>query len=502
MIRALYTAASGMNAQQANIDNVAHNLANVTRPASRRAASSSRTWSTSRPGSPGAPTSTTAKRRSASRPASACAPSPPRATSAAATCARPTRRSTSRSKATASSRFSCRAARPATRAPARSTSTREGAHRHRRGLSARAADHDSGQRDVGHDLEGRHRLGVDSRARPASQQVGTIELATFQNPAGLRALGGNLFMATTASGEPQVGAAGEDARGTLAQGFARGLERQRRRRDGQHDSRPARLRGELEGDQGRRRNALAGQHHCPLDEPPLRAGRVVLVGSSDGATPATPRRRRRSPPAIDARRAGARRRAGAPSRSPALVGRPRRGQSAAPIVAHARAVGAPRRADAVPACRPHGRAAGRSGSAKPRPSVSVVADAVRTPPRRRARRAARRRRRRGAARPICAAGRSARCRRSTKRSARARARHRHRRRSSPAPTSPPSRSCAPATSCARHARVGDVEIVGDSWSRRERRPRRGRSASSIQETRHATRARVVGTGEVEVVNGR
>ena len=29
MIRALYTAASGMNAQQANIDNVANNLANV-----------------------------------------------------------------------------------------------------------------------------------------------------------------------------------------------------------------------------------------------------------------------------------------------------------------------------------------------------------------------------------------------------------------------------------------------------------------------------------------
>ena len=29
MIRALYTAASGMNAQQANIDTVAHNLANV-----------------------------------------------------------------------------------------------------------------------------------------------------------------------------------------------------------------------------------------------------------------------------------------------------------------------------------------------------------------------------------------------------------------------------------------------------------------------------------------
>src|SRR5512137_596241 len=29
MIRALYTAASGMNAQQTNIDNIAHNLSNV-----------------------------------------------------------------------------------------------------------------------------------------------------------------------------------------------------------------------------------------------------------------------------------------------------------------------------------------------------------------------------------------------------------------------------------------------------------------------------------------
>src|SRR3954453_5506832 len=29
MLRALYTAASGMNAQQTNIDNVAHNLSNV-----------------------------------------------------------------------------------------------------------------------------------------------------------------------------------------------------------------------------------------------------------------------------------------------------------------------------------------------------------------------------------------------------------------------------------------------------------------------------------------
>lgn len=53
----------------------------------------------------------------------------------------------------------------------------------------------------------------------APQQVGTIELATFQNPAGLQALGGNLFTVTTASGEPLTAQPGQDGMGTLTQGF-------------------------------------------------------------------------------------------------------------------------------------------------------------------------------------------------------------------------------------------------------------------------------------------
>lgn len=53
----------------------------------------------------------------------------------------------------------------------------------------------------------------------ASQQLGTIETATFANPAGLRPLGSNLFEATTASGDAESGAPGTDARGSLAQGF-------------------------------------------------------------------------------------------------------------------------------------------------------------------------------------------------------------------------------------------------------------------------------------------
>src|ERR1700722_3041047 len=41
-----------------------------------------------------------------------------------------------------------------------------------------------------------------------SQQVGTIQLATFANPGGLNSVGNNIYLVTTASGEPVVGAAG------------------------------------------------------------------------------------------------------------------------------------------------------------------------------------------------------------------------------------------------------------------------------------------------------
>src|SRR5262245_57481210 len=53
----------------------------------------------------------------------------------------------------------------------------------------------------------------------ATQQLGTIELATFQDPAGLQARGGNIFVATSASGDPVTGVPGTDGIGTIAQGF-------------------------------------------------------------------------------------------------------------------------------------------------------------------------------------------------------------------------------------------------------------------------------------------
>jgi len=49
--------------------------------------------------------------------------------------------------------------------------------------------------------------------------LGTIQLATFQNEAGLQAVGFNLFSESDASGTPTVGDPGVDDRGNTQQGF-------------------------------------------------------------------------------------------------------------------------------------------------------------------------------------------------------------------------------------------------------------------------------------------
>jgi flagellar basal-body rod protein FlgG len=51
------------------------------------------------------------------------------------------------------------------------------------------------------------------------QQVGRIEIAMFQNPAGLQSIGKNLLLPTDASGEAITGTPGEDGLGTLLSGF-------------------------------------------------------------------------------------------------------------------------------------------------------------------------------------------------------------------------------------------------------------------------------------------
>jgi flagellar basal-body rod protein FlgG len=50
--------------------------------------------------------------------------------------------------------------------------------------------------------------------------AGQIQLANFQNPAGLDSLGRNLYKPTDASGDPTVGnPGGQEGMGTLLQGY-------------------------------------------------------------------------------------------------------------------------------------------------------------------------------------------------------------------------------------------------------------------------------------------
>lgn len=54
----------------------------------------------------------------------------------------------------------------------------------------------------------------------AAQEVGSMQLALFPNPGGLNSIGKNLFLATTASGDPVVGSpGGSDGEGNIQQGF-------------------------------------------------------------------------------------------------------------------------------------------------------------------------------------------------------------------------------------------------------------------------------------------
>jgi flagellar basal-body rod protein FlgG len=51
------------------------------------------------------------------------------------------------------------------------------------------------------------------------QEVGRIEIVRFMNPAGLQAIGRNLLVETPAAGDPTSGAPGEEGNGEISQGY-------------------------------------------------------------------------------------------------------------------------------------------------------------------------------------------------------------------------------------------------------------------------------------------
>jgi flagellar basal-body rod protein FlgG len=62
-------------------------------------------------------------------------------------------------------------------------------------------------------------VSITQSGQSTAQQVGTLQIASFQNPSGLSGVGRNLLMATTASGDPVPGNPGENGLGRINQGF-------------------------------------------------------------------------------------------------------------------------------------------------------------------------------------------------------------------------------------------------------------------------------------------
>ncbi len=218
MIRALYTAASGMNAQQMNIDNVAHNLANVNTTGFKKSRVEFEDLVYQEMRAAGSAASTTTE-------------APVGLEVGLGT------------RAVATARDFSSGNLRSTNAPLDLAIEGEGFFKvllpnGTTGYTRAGTLHLDGQglivTNEGYPID--PQITVPSNAtslsiskdgivsvavagQNATQQLGTLEVATFPNPAGLTPIGGNLFTPTTASGEAESGAPGTDGRGTLAQGF-------------------------------------------------------------------------------------------------------------------------------------------------------------------------------------------------------------------------------------------------------------------------------------------
>jgi flagellar basal-body rod protein FlgG len=218
MIRALYTAASGMNAQQANIDNVAHNLANVNTTGFKKSRVEFEDL-------------VYQEIRVAGSSASATTDAPvgleiglgTRAVASARNFSAGNLRSTSAplDLAIEGEGFFKVSLPNGTTGYSRAGSF----HLDAQGLLVTAEGYGvepqitvpSNTTSLSISKDGI--VSATVAGQTAAQQIGTIEIATFANAAGLRPQGGNIFIPTTASGEAESGAPGTDARGTLQQGF-------------------------------------------------------------------------------------------------------------------------------------------------------------------------------------------------------------------------------------------------------------------------------------------
>jgi flagellar basal-body rod protein FlgG len=218
MIRALYTAASGMNAQQSNIDNIAHNLSNVNTVGFKKSRVEFEDLVYQQIKAPGSPTSTSGESPTGMELGLGTRP-----VATARDFGAGNLRSTG---APLDLAIEGRGFFQVTLPDGQTAYTRAGSlHLNAEGLLVTAEGYPIEPQisipaeATSISISKAGNVSVALAGQSATQEVGTLELASFQNPAGLQALGGNLFATTTASGEPTSGVPGLDGMGTVAQGF-------------------------------------------------------------------------------------------------------------------------------------------------------------------------------------------------------------------------------------------------------------------------------------------
>lgn len=218
MIRALYTAASGMDAQQTNIDNVAHNLANVNTTGFKKARVEFEDLVYQQVKVPGTPSTA-----STETPIGLELGLGTRAVATARDFATGNLQTTNGplDLAIEGAGFF-----QITMPDGTTAYTRAGAfHLNQQGQVVTAEGYPMepaitippNATSISISKEGIVSVAIAGQQAP--QQVGNIQLATFQNPAGLEALGSNFYQVTTASGEPTAANPGTEGIGTVAQGF-------------------------------------------------------------------------------------------------------------------------------------------------------------------------------------------------------------------------------------------------------------------------------------------
>ena len=217
-MRALYTAASGMNAQQANIDNVANNLANVNTAGFKKSRVDFEDMVYQQIKAPGSPTSQEAE--------AALGLESGLGTRAVATVRNFSMGNLRNTSAPLDLAIEGNGFFQISMPGGETGYTRAGAlHLNAEGGIVTADGYalepqitiPANAESITISKDGIVSVSLPNQTAP--QQLGTIELAQFQNPAGLEARGGNLFVATSASGDPVTGVPGTDGMGTIAQGF-------------------------------------------------------------------------------------------------------------------------------------------------------------------------------------------------------------------------------------------------------------------------------------------